>query len=127
MDKVFLVAAGGAAGAVARYALGVQAMRLWGSAWPYGTLLANILGGLLMGALVGFLAHRGGADQERLRLLLGVGVLGGFTTFSAFSLETALMIERRTYGQAFGYATASVVLSVTALFMGIILARKAFA
>ena len=127
MDKVFLVAAGGAAGAVARYALGVQAMRLWGSAWPYGTLLANILGGLLMGALVGFLAHRGGADQERLRLLLGVGVLGGFTTFSAFSLETALMIERRTYGQAFGYATASVVLSVTALFMGLILARKAFA
>ncbi|KRB52767.1 fluoride efflux transporter CrcB [Phenylobacterium sp. Root700] len=127
MDKVFLVAAGGAAGAVARYALGVQAMRLWGSAWPYGTLLANILGGLLMGALVGFLAHRGGGDQERLRLLLGVGVLGGFTTFSAFSLETALMIERRTYGQAFGYATASVVLSVTALFMGIILARKAFA
>lgn len=127
MDKVFLVAAGGAAGAVARYALGVQAMRLWGSAWPYGTFLANILGGLLMGALVGFLAHRGGADQERLRLLLGVGVLGGFTTFSAFSLETALMIERRTYGQAFGYATASVVLSVTALFLGLILARKAFA
>ncbi len=127
MDKVFLVAAGGAAGAVARYALGVQAMRLWGTAWPYGTLLANILGGLLMGALVGFLAHRGGADQERLRLLLGVGVLGGFTTFSAFSLETALMIERRTYGQAFCYATASVVLSVTALFLGLILARKAFA
>lgn len=127
MDKVFLVAAGGAAGAVARYALGVQAMRLWGSAWPYGTLLANILGGLLMGALVGFLAHRGGADQERLRLLLGVGVLGGFTTFSAFSLETALMIERRIYGQAFGYVTASVVLSVTALFLGLILARKAFA
>lgn len=127
MDKVLLVAVGGAAGAVARYALGVQAMRLWGSAWPYGTFLANILGGLLMGLLVGFLAQRGGADQERLRLLLGVGVLGGFTTFSAFSLETALMIERRTYGQAFGYATASVVLSVTALFLGLILARKAFA
>lgn len=126
MDKLLLVAVGGAAGALARYGLGVQALRMWGSAWPYGTLLANILGGLLMGVLVGYLAHRGGADQERLRLLLGVGVLGGFTTFSAFSLETALMIERRTYGQAFGYSLASVVLSVTALFFGLLLARKAF-
>ena len=112
---------------MARYALGVHALRLWGSSWPFGTLIANVSGGLLMGALVGFLAHRGGADQERLRLLLGVGVLGGFTTFSAFSLETALMIERRSYGQALGYTLASVVLSVTALFFGLILARKAFA
>lgn len=126
MDKLLLVAIGGAAGALARYGLGVQTLRMWGSAWPYGTFVANISGGLLMGVLVGFLAHRGGADQERLRILLGVGVLGGFTTFSAFSLETALMIERRTYGQAFGYALASVVLSVTALFFGLILARKAF-
>lgn len=126
MDKLLLVAVGGAAGALARYGLGVQTLRMWGSAWPYGTFLANISGGLLMGVLVGFLAHRGGPDQERLRILLGVGVLGGFTTFSAFSLETALMIERRTYGQAFGYALASVVLSVTALFFGLILARKAF-
>lgn len=127
MDRLFLVAAGGAVGAMARYALGVHALRLWGSSWPFGTLIANVSGGLLMGALVGFLAHRGGADQERLRLLLGVGVLGGFTTFSAFSLETALMIERRSYGQALGYTLASVVLSVTALFFGLILARKAFA
>lgn len=127
MDRLFLVAAGGAVGAMARYALSVQALRLWGSAWPFGTLIANVAGGLLMGALVGFLAQRGGADQERLRLLLGVGVLGGFTTFSAFSLETALMIERRSYGMALGYTLASVVLSVTALFFGLILARKAFA
>ena len=127
MDKLLFVAAGGAVGAMARYALGVQALRLWGAGWPYGTFVANVLGGLLMGALAGFLAHRGGADQERLRLLLGVGVLGGFTTFSAFSLETALMIERRSYGQALGYTLASVVLSVTALFLGLLLARKAFA
>ncbi len=126
MDKLLLVAVGGAAGALARYGLGVQTLRMWGSAWPYGTFLANISGGLLMGLLVGFLSHRGGVDQERLRVLLGVGVLGGFTTFSAFSLETALMIERRTYGQAFGYALASVVLSVTALFFGLLQARKAF-
>lgn len=127
MDKLLFVAVGGAVGAMARYALGVQALRMWGAAWPYGTFVANIVGGLLMGVLAGLLAHRGGADQERLRLLLGVGVLGGFTTFSAFSLETALMIERRSYGQALGYTLASVVLSVTALFLGLLLARKAFA
>ena len=127
MDKLLFVAAGGAVGAMARYALGVQALRMWGAAWPYGTFVANIVGGLLMGVLAGLLAHRGGADQERLGLLLGVGVLGGFTTFSAFSLETALMIERRSYGQALGYTLASVVLSVTALFLGLLLARKAFA
>ncbi|WP_374655592.1 fluoride efflux transporter CrcB [Phenylobacterium sp.] len=127
MEKVLLVAAGGAAGAVARYALGVQALRLWGSGWPFGTFIANLSGGLLMGMLAGYLAHRGGADQERLRVLLGVGVLGGFTTFSAFSLETALMIERRTYGQAFSYAAASVLLSISALFVGLLLARRIFA
>ena len=127
MEKVLLVAAGGAAGAAARYALGVQALRLWGTAWPFGTFIANVSGGLLMGVLAGYLAHRGGADQERLRVLLGVGVLGGFTTFSAFSLETALMVERRSYGQAFAYASASVLLSVSALFLGLLLARKVFA
>lgn len=127
MEKVLYVAAGGAVGAVARYALGVQALRLWGSAWPFGTFIANVSGGLLMGVLAGYLAHRGGADQERLRVLLGVGVLGGFTTFSAFSLETALMVERRTYGQAFAYASASVLLSVSALFLGLLLARRVFA
>ena len=127
MEKLLLVAAGGATGAMARYGLGLQAMRLFGPAWPFGTFLANILGGLLMGMLAGFLAHRGGADQEKLRLLLGVGVLGGFTTFSAFSLETALMIERRSYGVAASYATASVLLSITALFAGLMLARRMFA
>lgn len=127
MEKFILVAVGGATGAMARYVLGVQALRLWGPGWPFGTFLANLSGGLLMGVLAGYLAHRGGADQERLRVLLGVGLLGGFTTFSAFSLETALMIERRTYGQAFTYAVASVLLSVSALFVGLLLARKVFA
>ena len=127
MEKVLLVAAGGAVGAVARYALGVQALRLWGPNWPFGTFIANVSGGLLMGVLAGYLAHRGGADQEKLRVLLGVGLLGGFTTFSAFSLEVALMVERRSYGQAFTYATASVLLSMSALFVGLFLARRAFA
>jgi CrcB protein len=127
MEKVLLVAMGGAVGSVARYGLGVQSLRLWGPAWPYGTFAVNLAGGLLMGVLAGYLAHRGGADQERLRVLVGVGVLGGFTTFSTFSLETALMVEKRAYGQAFAYTAGSVVLAVAALFAGLLLARRVFA
>jgi crcB protein len=125
--NLLLVGLGGAFGAICRYLLGAQVGRTLGSAWPYGTLAANVIGGFLMGVLVGLLAHRGGADQARWRLLLGVGVLGGFTTFSAFSLETALMIERRTYGAAATYSLVSVVLSVSALFLGLMLARRVFA
>ena len=124
MQTLLLVAVGGASGAVMRYLLGVQALRFAGSGWPYGTFAANILGGFLMGVLAGVLALRGGADQEKWRILLGVGVLGGFTTFSAYSLEVALMIERRAYGQAAVYSLGSVVLSIAALFVGLILARK---
>ena len=127
MQALIMVGAGGAFGAICRYLLGVQSMRAFGSGWPYGTFVANVAGGLLMGLLAGVLAYRGGADQERWRLLLGVGVLGGFTTFSAFSLETALMIERRTYGLAAAYSLASVVVSVAALFAGLFLMRKLLA
>lgn len=127
MSKLLFVALGGAAGAVARYLVGVQALRSLGPHWPWGTFAVNVVGGFLMGALTGWLAQRGGADQERWRLLLAVGVLGGFTTFSAFSLEAALMIEKRAYGQAFGYASGSVILSVAALFAGLMVARRAFA
>jgi CrcB protein len=118
---------GGGFGSVARYLVGVQSLRLFGPGWPYGTFTVNLVGGFLMGTLVGFLAHRGGADQERLRILFGVGVLGGFTTFSAFSLEVALMIERRAYLTATGYVTGSVVLAITALFIGLMMSRKLFA
>lgn len=127
MQTLLLVAAGGATGAMARYLLGVQAMRSLGGGWPYGTLAANVLGGFLMGVLIAVLALRGGADQERWRLLLGVGVLGGFTTFSAYSLEIVLMIERRAYAQAALYSVGSVVLSVAALFAGLILMRRLLA
>lgn len=122
-----LVAVGGASGALARYGLGVVSGRTLGAALPYGTFIANISGGLLMGLLAGWLAFKGGADQERWRALLGVGVLGGYTTFSAFSLETALMIERKEWGVALGYALVSVAASVGALFIGLFLSRRLFA
>ena len=124
MTRFLIVAAGGALGAVARYGVGRM---LPASGWPWATLTVNVVGGLLMGLLAGWLAFRGGMQGESIRLFAAVGLLGGFTTFSAFSLETALMIERRTYGQAFTYAVASVLLSVSALFVGLMLARKVFA
>lgn len=127
MLNYILVAVGGGLGAVARYAVGVQATRNFGTGWPYGTFTVNVLGGLCMGLLAGVLAHRGGADQERWRVLLGVGVLGGFTTFSAFSLEMALMIQRKQVVTAAVYASASTGLAITALFAGLLIARKLFA
>ncbi|RAK69186.1 fluoride efflux transporter CrcB [Phenylobacterium kunshanense] len=127
MQTLLLVATGGATGAVLRYLLGVQTLRAFGTGWPYGTLAANVAGGFLMGVLAGTLALRGGADQEKWRLLLGVGVLGGFTTFSAYSLEVALMIERREWASAMAYSLGSVVLSVAALFASLMLTRRILA
>lgn len=124
MTRFLIVAAGGALGAMARYGLG-RLLPVAGG-WPWPTLTANVVGGLLMGVLTGWLAFRGGAHGESLRLFAAVGVLGGFTTFSAFSLETVLMIERRQFAMAGGYVAISVAASVIALFIGLILARRAF-
>src|SRR5215218_1545284 len=103
MQAILLVGAGGALGSIARYLTGAWTLRAFGPGWPFGTFAVNVLGGALIGLLAGFLAWRGEADQERWRLLLQVGVLGGFTTFSAFSLETAAMIERRAWIGALVY------------------------
>ncbi|KQS56011.1 camphor resistance protein CrcB [Brevundimonas sp. Leaf363] len=128
MTRFLLVGLGGAVGSMARYGLGVAAGRLApGSAWPWGTFAANLIGGLLMGLLVGGLALRSGETQETLRLLVAVGVLGGFTTFSAFSLETALMLQRRDWGLAGGYVALSVTLAVAGVMVGLFLMRRAFA
>ena len=127
MTRFLLVAIGGGLGAMARYGLGLAVGRLApGAAGPWATLTANVAGGLLMGLLVGWLALRAGAGQESIRLFAAVGVLGGFTTFSAFSLEAALMIERREIVSAFVYAAGSVVLAIAALFVGLMIARKLF-
>lgn len=127
MTRFLLVAIGGGLGAMARYGLGLAAGRLApGATWPWATLTANIAGGLLMGLLTGWLALKAGAGQESIRLFAAVGVLGGFTTFSAFSLEAALMIERREIVSAFVYAAGSVVLAIAALFVGLMIARKLF-
>ena len=117
---VLAVALAGGLGAALRYVVdnAVPArVREW---FPWGTQVVNLTGSFALGLLTGLLS----GDSLTV---LGVGLLGGFTTFSAFSLETALMIERRTYGQAFTYAVASVLLSVSALFVGLLLARKVFA
>ena len=114
-----LVGLGGALGAMARFGVG----RIVGvTALPWATLSVNVLGGFAMGLLAGWLAVRGNGG-EGWRLLLSVGVLGGFTTFSAFSLEMMLMLERGEMLTAIGYALASVVLSVGALALGLGLAK----
>lgn len=116
--QVLLVALGGAVGAVARYGVGIGAAKLLGLAFPWGTLIVNVLGGLAMGVL----AARTGPEQEALRLAFGVGILGGFTTFSAFSLETVRLVQHQP-GLAALYVTASVMLSVGACWLGLYLGR----
>lgn len=119
-----LVAAGGACGSVLRFAVGRATAGL--GAFPWGTLLVNVTGGFAMGLLVGWLMARGPV-AEPWRLFIGVGLLGGFTTFSAFSLECARMIERGQIGLAAGYVLFSAVGSIVALFLGMAAARAALA
>lgn len=122
MSHLFLVMLGGAIGSGARHLTGRAALALWGPAFPWGTLIVNLAGGLAMGALVAWLAARGGGG-EAARYLLGVGVLGGFTTFSAFSLDAVQMLQRGEHGLALGYILASVIGSIIALFAGLQLSR----
>ncbi|WP_343521537.1 fluoride efflux transporter CrcB [Sphingomonas sp.] len=124
MNHLLLVMLGGAVGAGARHLTGRAALALWGPGFPWGTLIVNVAGGLAMGLLAGWLAARSSGD-EALRALLGVGVLGGFTTFSAFSLETANMLQRGDHGIALLYILASVAGAILTLFAGLQLARVA--
>ncbi len=116
VGQFLLIGAGGAVGAMLRHGVGMASLRLLGPNFPWGTLIVNVAGGFLMGILVGVLAERGGS--EPLRLLLGVGMLGGFTTFSAFSLDVVALAERGAAFAAIGYTLASVMASVGALYLG---------
>ena len=123
MPPLLIVMLGGAIGAGFRYHIGYAALRNLGPAFPFGTWIVNLLGGLLMGILAGQLARWTNTEGEPLRLFLGVGVLGGFTTFSAFSLETATMLIRGELVMAAAYAVSSVAGSVMMLFIGLYLVR----
>jgi fluoride exporter len=125
MKAIFLVMSGGAVGAAMRYGL-ARLLPVGAAGWPWPTFAANVLGGLAMGLLAAWLL-RIGQGGENLRLLLGVGLLGGFTTFSAFSLEMAQMVQRGQAGMAAGYALASVLLALGALFGGMALGRAVLA
>ena len=121
MKSLILVMSGGAVGAALRFQLGWM-LPVSATGWPWSTFAANVAGGFVMGLLAGWLARMGTGSND-LRLLLGVGLLGGFTTFSAFSLEMAQMAERGQLALAAGYALASVVLALVALFAGMALVR----
>jgi CrcB protein len=113
---------GAGIGGALRHGVNVGAARLFGYGFPFGTLIANVVGSFLMGLFAGYFAFRPGIGQH-VRLFLTTGILGGFTTFSAFSLDTALLVERHSYGMAAGYAVGSVAASVSALFFGLALFR----
>ncbi|MAQ85721.1 MAG: fluoride efflux transporter CrcB [Maritimibacter sp.] len=120
LNTLSMVALGGAVGASARYLTGLAAIRLIGPGFPWGTLIVNVAGSFLMGVLVVALAELGG---NRFAPLLMTGLLGGFTTFSAFSLDAVTLYERGAIGTAALYVSASVVLSLAALFAGLAAAR----
>lgn len=123
MQHLFIVALGGALGSGMRHLVNLAALRLFGPAFPWGTLAVNIAGSFIMGLFVELLARRLGGSAE-LRLFIATGILGGFTTFSAFSLDVAVLYERGAVAQAAFYAAASLGLAVLALFLGMWLGKS---
>ncbi|EAQ05167.1 CrcB-like protein [Pseudooceanicola batsensis HTCC2597] len=121
IQTLFQVALGGAVGASARYLTGVAALRVVGAGFPWGTLVVNLVGCFAMGVIVVLLAE---LSANRFAPLLMTGLLGGFTTFSAFSLDAVTLWERGATGAAIGYVAASVTLSIGALLAGLLLARS---
>ncbi len=121
-EKLSLVFIGGGLGASLRHTVNTICARGLGTAFPYGTFVINITGSIVMGLIAGYLAFKGEASQP-WRLFLMTGILGGYTTFSAFSLETALLYERGEVGLALFYVAGSVVFSIVGLFAGLALVR----
>ena len=123
MIHLLLVALGGAIGAGCRHLVNLGSLRLFGPNYPVGTLTVNVVGGLLMGLLAGYFALRYSGSGQNLRLFLATGILGGFTTFSAFSLDAVLLWERGEILGALLYVLLSVVLSIAALAAGLFIMR----
>jgi CrcB protein len=123
VNTVLLVGLGGALGAVARYGLSSAIGRLIATPFPLATLIVNIIGSVAMGLLVGGLSRFMPSWQEEARLFLAVGLLGGFTTFSSFSLDTIVLLERGELAQALFYVGLSVVICVAGLYLGLLISR----
>lgn len=114
-----IVFLGAGIGGALRHGVNVWAVRAFGYGFPAGTLIVNILGSFVMGLFIGFFAYRAGLVPQHVRLFLTTGVLGGFTTFSAFSLDAALLFERHSYAMATSYILGSVFGGLVALFLGL--------
>ena len=122
MKMILAVAAGGALGATGRFLVGKMMLRLMGPGFPWGTLTVNIIGSFVIGLVVALLATRYNLAHHWQGFLV-IGVLGGFTTFSAFSMEVGLMLERHEITHAALYAGTSLIFGVSALFMGLYAGR----
>jgi CrcB protein len=118
-----IVFLGGGMGAAIRHGVNLASARTLGTAFPYNTLLINITGSFIMGLAAAYFAFKGDASQH-WRLFMTTGILGGYTTFSAFSLDAALLYERGEIGLAAVYVIASVAISIVGLFAGLALVRQ---
>ncbi len=118
-----IVFLGGGLGASLRHGINLLTARAFGAAFPFGTLTVNITGSIVMGLLAGYFAFKGDVSQH-WRLFLTTGILGGYTTFSTFSLDVALLYERGEIGLALLYVAASVLVSIAGLFAGLAVARS---
>ena len=116
-----IVFLGAGVGGALRHSVNVWAVRMFGFGFPFGTLIVNIVGSFLIGMLTGLFAYRAGLVPQHARLFLTTGVLGGFTTFSAFSIDAALLLERHSYSMAMAYIVGSGFASLVALFLGLAL------
>ncbi len=123
MPLVLWIAAGGALGSAARYGVNVWSGRMFGSEFPWHTFIVNVVGCFAMGAVVALMATRLNVGHEA-RAFLTTGILGGFTTFSAFSFDFAQLVERKALGPALAYGAGSVALSLIAVFAGLYLVRS---
>ncbi len=123
MHPFLLVGLGGAIGAMSRYGASMLVGRIWPHAFPLGTLLINIAGSAAMGVFIGLLARTLPPWQEEARLFIAIGILGGFTTFSSFSLDTIALMERGEMLQAGLYVLLSVVVCLIGLYLGLLVTR----